>query len=256
MIDPLQLDILGPALLAGLLVLATHVPLGQEVLRRGIIFIDLALAQIAGLGVIAAHTLGLESHPWGVQLFAGGSALLGAWLLGWTERHWQEGQEALIGVVFVLAASGGILLLANNPHGSEHLQELLSGQILWADSGQLVWIAGLYGALMLLWWRFPSVVGGRAFYMVFAVAVTSSVQLVGVYLVFSSLIIPALVTQRLALSKGKRLMAGYLMGAAGYLAGLASSTWLDLPSGPSIVWCLAMVGLTAVLLGGRKERVI
>jgi len=122
-----DLSILSPAILAGLLVISTHVPLGQEVLARGIIFIDLAIAQIAGLGVIAAHSFGWEAHGWEVQVAAVSTALAGALFLSWTEKKWREVQEALIGVLFVLAASAGILLLSNNPHGGEHLKELLVG---------------------------------------------------------------------------------------------------------------------------------
>ena len=118
---------------AGLLVLATHVPLGTQVLARGIVFIDLAIAQIAGLGVIAADALGFEPQGWAVQVAALAAALLGALLLTWTEKRWPDVQEALIGVLFVLAASAGMLLLANNPHGGEHLKDLLVGQILWVQ---------------------------------------------------------------------------------------------------------------------------
>lgn len=126
-------SILIPAFIAGVLVLTTHVPLGQEVLKRGIIFIDLAIAQIAGLGLIAAHTFDYELSPWAIQLIALGSALSGAIFLGWLERHFQDVQEAFIGVVFILSATGGLLLLANNPQAGEHLKDILSGQILWVD---------------------------------------------------------------------------------------------------------------------------
>ena len=142
-LDALTLGILAPAFLAGLLVLATHVPLGAQVLKRGIVFIDLAIAQIAGLGVIAADFMGFEPQGWAVQLAALGAALFGALLLTWTERRWPEVQEALIGVLFVLAATGGILLLANNPHGGEHLKDLLVGQILWVSFAQLIPVAVL-----------------------------------------------------------------------------------------------------------------
>ena len=108
--DALDLSILGPAFLAGLLVLSTHVPLGMQVLRRGIVFIDLAIAQVAGLGVIAADAMGWEPQGWAVQAAALGAALLGALLLTWTERHWPEIQEALIGSLFVLAATGATLV--------------------------------------------------------------------------------------------------------------------------------------------------
>lgn len=139
----LDAGILGPALVAGLLVLATHVPLGMQVLDRGIVFIDLAIAQIAGLGVIAADAVGLPAGGIAVQVAAVCAALLGALLLTWTERKAPQQQEALIGVMFILAACAGILLLAGNPHGGEHLKELLVGQILWVDSTQLLWLAAV-----------------------------------------------------------------------------------------------------------------
>ena len=130
----LDWGILGPPLIAGLLVLATHVPLGVQVLDRGIVFIDLAIAQIAGLGVIAADALGLPEGGVACRRPRLSAALLGAALLTWTERRAAQQQEALIGVLFILAACAGILLLAGNPHGGEHLKDLLVGQILWVDA--------------------------------------------------------------------------------------------------------------------------
>src|SRR5262249_12078938 len=126
----LELSILWPAFLAGLLVLSTHVPLGQQVLARGIVFIDLAIAQVAGLGVTVADAFGFEPAGWRVQAAAVGAALLASVLLTWSERKWPEVQEALIGVLFVLAACIELLVLSNNPHGGEHLKDLLVGQIL------------------------------------------------------------------------------------------------------------------------------
>ena len=99
-----DLALLLAPLAAGLLVLATHVPLGIEVLRRGIIFIDLAIAQVAGIGVIAAMMLDWDS-PLAVQAAAAGAAVAGACLLNWTERRWPQVQEALIGLLFVTAAA-------------------------------------------------------------------------------------------------------------------------------------------------------
>ena len=116
-----------PAFLAGLLVLATHVPLGAQVLRRGIVFIDLAIAQIAALGVIVAGVAGLDPAGATVQLAAGTAAVLGALLLTWTEKRWPDVQEAQIGVVFVLAATAGLLLVANKPHRGAHLPDLQAG---------------------------------------------------------------------------------------------------------------------------------
>ena len=103
--NTLELSILLPAMLAGSLVVLTHIPLGQEVLRRGIIFIDLAIAQIAGLGVIAAYSFGWETHGWEVQIVAVSTALTGALFLYWCEKSWPDVQEAIIGVLFILAAN-------------------------------------------------------------------------------------------------------------------------------------------------------
>ena len=116
---------------------ATHVPLGMQVLARGIVFIDLAIAQIAGCGVLLADQLGFEAEGVAVQVAALAAALGGALLLTWTERVWPDVQEAVIGVTFVLGATGSVLLLASNVHGSEHLRDLLVGQILWAQPARL-----------------------------------------------------------------------------------------------------------------------
>src|SRR5665647_1031737 len=170
--DSLNLVILGPALLAGLLVLVTHVPLGAQVLQRGIVFIDLAIAQIAALGVIVAGMIEPDPHAWVVQIAAAAAAVGGALLLTWTEKRWPKVQEAQIGTLFVLAATGGILLLAHNPHGGEHLRDLLAGQILWVNYAQLIMPA--VGAIVIT--ALLVALHGRlhrlGFYLIFALAVT------------------------------------------------------------------------------------
>ena len=248
-----ELSILAPALAAGLLVLATHVALGQMVLRRGIIFIDLAIAQVAGLGVIAADTMGWEPHGWRVQAAAVGAALLVAVILHWTSKRWEEIQEALIGVAFVLAATGGILILAGNPHGSEHLKELLVGQILWVTYAQLLPIALLTVLCLVAWFFFPQRMLGFGFYTVFALVITASVQLVGVYLVFASLIVPALATRHIS-GRNRRYLWAYLIGMAGYVSGLAASLLWDLPPGAIIVWGLAVFAVAFSWLVSPRLR--
>ena len=119
LIDGINSDLLGPAFVAGLLVLATHVPLGRQVLCRGIVFIDLAVAQVAALGLLASDLLGIEPTGWLMQGVATLSAVCAALLLTWTEKRWAATQEALIGSMFVLAASAALLVLAHNPHGGE-----------------------------------------------------------------------------------------------------------------------------------------
>jgi len=247
--DLLDWSIIGPALAAGLLVLSTHVPLGQVVLQRGIIFIDLAIAQVAALGVIAAGFMGWEENVYAVQAAAVGSALLAAGGLNWTEQRWPEIQEALIGTLFILAATGSVLLLAENPHGGEYLKDLLVGQILWTTWHKLVPVAVLYAVLLFLWFYGRERLGRPVFYATFAFAITASVQLVGVYLVFASLILPALATRRM--NGHGRLLAGYLTGGLAFLFGIAISALLDLPTGAVTVWTMAAMSLLAATIIGR-----
>ncbi|MGH8726975.1 MAG: metal ABC transporter permease [Burkholderiales bacterium] len=234
-----DVTILFPALLAGLLIAATHVPLGIEVLRRGIVFIDLAIAQIAGTGVIAADWLGFEAHGWGVQIAALVAALAGALVLTWSEKRWPEVQEAVIGVAFIFAASAGILLLAGNPHGGEHLRDLLTGQILWVGFTDLAYPALASVLILALWFGAKTRLGRVGFYILFAWAVTISVQLVGLYLVFATLIVPALATRALV---KLRQSSAYALAATGYLAGLVLSALSDLPSGAVIVCAMTIIG--------------
>lgn len=243
----LDWSILGPALLAGLLVLTTHVPLGWQVLRRGIVFIDLAIAQVAGLGLLLADAMGVEPEGWAVQAIAATAALLAATVLTWTERRWPDVQEALIGVLFVVASCVGMVLLAGNPHGGEHLKDLLVGQILWVSERQLWAMAALSAAVLLVGALWHRQLGRMGFYALFALSVTASVQLVGVYLVFSSLIIPALACRRIE----RRWVAwaqAFSLGAVSYVIGLVLSAWLDLPSGAVVVLCMAVLGVSGATL--------
>ena len=240
----LDWSILGPALAAGLLVLATHVPLGKHVLDRGIVFIDLAIAQIAGLGVIVAHACRRAGTPHGWR--AGQrrrSRRCWAPLLPDLDRAPRRAalQEALIGVAVrargVRAASW---CSANNPHGGEHLKDLLVGQILWVDTDATgLACRGDCRAAGDDPKRCHANAGSLWFYGVFAIAVTASVQLVGVYLVFSSLIVPALATT--GVMRG-RLPHAYAIGAVGYALGLGLSALFDLPTGAIVVCALALTG--------------
>jgi zinc/manganese transport system permease protein len=247
----LDWTIIGPAIIAGLLVLSTHVPLGQVVLKRGIIFIDLAIAQVAALGVIAAGSIGLEDNIYAVQMSAVGAALLAAAALNWTEKYWPEIQEALIGTLFILAATGSVLLLAENPHGGDYLKDILVGQILWTTWNMLIPVAVLYAFLMTIWFSSRDRIGRVGFYLTFAFAITAAVQIVGVYLVFASLILPALATRRL--SGAWRLFAGYGVGAVSFFAGIVISALLDLPTGAVIVWSMAAVAVAAGWSLGRRS---
>jgi len=240
-----DLTLLAPAFVAGLLVVITHVPLGHRVLARGVVFLDLAIAQVASLGVIAAIGLGLDLDGWVAQAAAIGAALLAAGLLVWTDRHWPKAQEALIGVLFVAAASAEFLILADNPHAGEHVKDMLAGQILWVGWDTLWPVALFYIALFAVWIGMRDRLGLLGFYGIFALAVTQSVQIVGIYLVFASLILPALAARCVSPRWG--LATGYAVGIAGYGGGLLISALADLPSGPTIVLTLLAAFLVVAL---------
>lgn len=248
----IDISILLPAFLAGLLVTATHVPFGQRVLKRGIIFLDLAIAQVAGLGIVVAHSFHWQPGGWQVQLVAVTAAILGVLLLNFTEQRWPQIQEAIIGSLFVLASSGSILLLATNPHGGEQLKELLVGQILWVSYEQLVPVVILYSFILISWFKFSQHASSLHFYILFALTITASVQLVGVYLVFATLILPALAIRTRTTHS---LHYGYLIGAAGYLLGLLLAALLDLPAGAMIVITLAFVAIIAARLLNSRQSV-
>ena len=238
-----DLGLLAAPFAAGLVVLATHVPLGITVLRRGIIFIDLAVAQVAAMGAIVAGLLHL-GEKWGefaAQAAAGMAALAAAALLTVCERRWPDIQEALIGLLFVFAAAAGILLLAGNPQGGEHLRDMLAGQVLWASWRQIGVVAVLSAGVLATraWFARRGGADGPAFYALFALAVTASVQLVGVLLVFASLIAPAVATR--GLSRRLRHAGAFGVGAAGYGIGLVISLWADLPAGAACTCALVLL---------------
>lgn len=247
--DGLDVTILAPAFVAGMVVLITHIPLGREVIKRGIIFIDLAIAQIAGLGVIIAFQLGWEMHGVEAQVVAVISALLGAGLLHLLEKKAGENLEALIGVSFVLAATASLLLLANNPHGSEQMKEILVGQILWVGWSQILVAAVVSLMVVIILLNYRLAIGRIGFYILFAISITMSVQLIGVYLVFASLIVPALAVAKYQTKPALILAAS--IGVIGYSSGLIASALFDLPSGAVIVWCLVISAmLVSVVLPG------
>jgi len=231
--------LIAPALAAGLLVASTHVPLGREVLKRGIIFLDLAVAQIAGLGAVAATAL-FGWHGVGEQVAAFLCALGAAWVFSWLERKGQTFQEALIGCAFVMAASLAILVFAGDPHSGEEISNLMAGQILWVSWQHIGLVALVYVPVLALILARPQI-AARAFYPLFAACVTLSVQMVGVYLVFASLILPALASAGIAGKTG--LATGYTVALIAVLGGLILSVFTDLPSSPVIVCSYALAAI-------------
>lgn len=242
----LSVEILGPAMVAGLLVLSTHVPLGLIVLRRGIIFIDIALAQVAALGVVTGAYLWGDLGDLAVQASAVAAAIGCAALLIWTDKRFPHEQEALIGVVYVFAAALQLILLASNPSGSEALKDLLVGQILWVTPARLLHLALLYAPIIAIWAMVDLTRNRIVFYGLFAVAITVSVQIVGMLLVFCSLIVPALAA-RAGPARLQHALA-FNIGAVGYLGGLLVSGLFDIPTGAAIVCTLVPVAAVSAWL--------
>ena len=166
-LSPEMWGLLVPAFIAGLIVASTHVPLGQEVLKRGIIFIDLAVAQIAALGAIFAHVMFQAGDGLLSFLTALLFALVAGGIFALLEKISPKNLEALIGSAFVISASLSILLLANDPHGGSHMQDVLAGQILWVDGQQLAITFAIYVVLLGVWFGLKDK-RSSLFYLVFS----------------------------------------------------------------------------------------
>jgi zinc/manganese transport system permease protein len=259
------LALLWPAFVVAICLVGIHTYFGIEVLRRKVIFVDLALAQIAALGATVAFLLG---HPvqsaaaYGYSLgFTLVAAVLLAFTRAWSSRIPQEALEALIGVIYVVAAATAILLIDRAPQGAEHLKQILTGNIVTSGIDELVVIAPLYlaiAALHAILRRWLSDAGSVAwdflFYATFGIVVTSSVALAGVLLVFSFLIIPAAIGVLYGNTLARQLAVGWLAGAVTSAAGLAFSFTLDLPTGATMVCsfgaALAIAGVLYPVLCG------
>jgi len=251
------LTLLWPPFLVALCLIGIHTYFGIQVLARNVIFVDLALAQIAALGATVAFMLGHSMQGAATHLYSLVFTLLAAFLLAFT-RTWSRriSQEALIGVIYVVAAAAAILLIDRAPQGAEHLKQILTGNILTTGSNELAAIVPLYLAIGALHWllrsRLVPASGGSwlwdfVFYATFGVVVTSSVALAGVLLVFSFLIMPAAVGVLFADTLPRQLAIGWTAGTVASAAGLGASYVGDLPTGAAMVCAfggmLALAGL-------------
>jgi zinc/manganese transport system permease protein len=248
-------EILFWPLVAGLVLTGIHAYFGLHVLARGVVFVDLSLAQVAALGltaaILAGHSVQSDAAYWYALSFAAGGAVLFA-LSRPYEKSMQ--QEAVIGIVYAVSASLGVLALDRAPQGAEHIKQLLIGSILTVTPQEVGALAVLYGAIgaVHLLFRRPLLQvsfnprGASAqrrnvllwdvvFYGSFALVVTSSVRIAGVLLVFSYLIVPAALAGLFAAGVRQRLLLAWALGAAITAGGLYASWELDLPTGPAIV---------------------
>jgi zinc/manganese transport system permease protein len=260
------LTFLWPSFLVAVCLVGIHAYFGIQVLVRKVIFVDLALAQIAALGATVAFMLGHPAQSPATYGYSLAFTLLAAVLLALT-RSWgtRVPQEALIGVIYVVAAAAAILLIDRAPQGAEHLKQILTGNILTSGLDEVAVIVPLYAAVGLLHWPLRHRLSGAGsllwefvFYASFGVVVTSSVAIAGVLLVFSFLIIPAAIGVMFASSLRRQLAIGWIVGTLTSAAGLAASFAFDLPTGAAMVCAfggaLAMAGLLYPLLRGDRQR--
>lgn len=257
---PFMLSALGLCLLlAGILNV-----FGHHVVRRGVIFVDLALAQTAALGASVALLCGLgEDHPAAAFAVSLAFTFLGAMLFAWFGTWKRLPMEALIGVTYAGAMAVSLILLERSAAGAEEIKEMLVGSVLTAPPGRLRAAAAVFGAVAFLVWlarkplfRITEDAGAAArgglnvwlwdlfFYSAFGIVVTLAVRVAGVLLVFAFLVAPALASLLAASTPGKRLAFGWAFGAAACLAGLEASLRLDWSAGPTVV--AALIGLLAL----------
>ena len=225
------------ALLGGLIALA---PLGSQVLRRGVVFIDLAVAQAAAAAMIGVHfVLHLESL-WLDQLAASAGALVVSLVIAGITRRWPAQREALIGLLYVAGACLAMLGASAHPHGKEKLMQLLAADVLWVSTASVLGL--MLCAAVMGWVRQTRwLVNDTAFYALFALVTSWAVPALGLFLVFSCLIAPALWVER-----GLGHWGAVLTAWAAALMGLLVSWWLDTPSGPTIALSLTMWGVISL----------
>ncbi len=277
------LTLLWAPFLMCLVLTGIHAYLGLHVIAREVVFVDIALAQIAALGSTAAVLLGANLESWTSYGSGLAATFVGALVLALTRtRERRVSQEAVIGVVYAVSAAATVLLVATAPHGAEHLRAMLVGSILTVRGSEVLAVGALYAAVGLLHWIFrrpfllisfdPEAAfreGWRVrlwdllFYASFGIVVTSSVRIAGVLLVFSYLIVPALAAAALGGSVARRLAVAWSLGAGVSVLGVAASAALDLPTGATVVcafgatllagWALArLTGMVVPAGPGRK----
>ena len=260
------LAFLWPSFLVAVCLVGIHAYFGIQVLARKVIFVDLALAQIAALGATVAFMLGHAAQSSATYGYSLAFTFLAAVLLAFT-RSWatRVPQEALIGVIYVVAAAAAILLIDRAPQGAEHLKQILTGNILTSGLSEVAVIVPLYAAVGLLHWLLQRWLSGAAslvwefvFYATFGVVVTSSVAIAGVLLVFSFLIVPAAIGVMFASSLARQLAIGWVVGTFTSATGLAASFALDLSTGAAMVCAfggaLVVAGLLYPFLRGNRQR--
>ncbi|HUO65424.1 MAG TPA: metal ABC transporter permease [Terriglobales bacterium] len=244
-----------------------HAYLGLHVIAREVVFVDIALAQIASLGATAAFLWGYDLESWGSYVFGLSFTILGASVFAFTRsRERRVSQEAIIGVVYAVSSAAAVLVADRTPHGAEHLRSMLVGSILAVRGREVVEVAILYSLVGFFHWlcRRPFLListdpdrayrdGWRVrgwdflFYASFGVVVTSSVRIAGVLLVFSYLIVPTLAANVLGGSIPKRLAIAWSFGTLVSVVAMVTSAVFDLPTGATVVCAFGLILLLVAI---------
>ena len=268
------LEFLAMPFAACLILVGIHAYLGIHVLARGVIFVDIALAQIAALGTTTAFLAGYELDGAPAYFFSLGFTFVGATVFALSRRLRERiPQEAFIGIAYAVAAAAAILFVDKAPHGAEHIKYILVGNLLWVSKAHVALIAVIYSALgvfhyifrkQFLGLSFEHKKGGPTsfkavgwdllFYLSFGFVITSSVQIAGVLVVFSFLIVPAVFAALFTKSVGRRLLVSWSLGFVVSVLGISASYFLDLPTGAAVVVTFGVIlalGLAARSVAAR-----
>ncbi len=268
-----MLDLMIPPIVAALIILSIHAYLGLHVIGREVIFVDLAFAQIAALGSTVALLMGIELGTTPSLLFALGFTLLGALLFSVTRLEKSAvPQEAIIGISYVLASAAVILIAGLTAEGAEHLRETMTGTLIWVGWGDIWRLAGVYAVLGVFHFvmrkRFLRVtfdpentdkvkMWDFLFYVSFGIMISFSVEIAGVLMVFSALVIPAVIAFLYTSRFGRALLIAWGAGMVAVVGGIGTSFYLDIATGPLLVCAFGVVLVIAVglrpLLGVHPE---
>ncbi|MGD8322447.1 MAG: metal ABC transporter permease [Gemmatimonadota bacterium] len=260
-----MLDLMIPPVVAALVILSIHAYLGLHVIAREVIFVDLAFAQIAALGTTVALLMGIPLGTTTSLIFALGATLIGALLFSFTRMEGSAvPQEAIIGIAYVVASAAVILLAGMTPEGAEHIKETLTGTLIWvgwAEIGKMVaayLVVGIFHFVLRRYFLAVSFHPDKAekvrlwdflFYLSFGIVISFSVEVAGVLMVFSSLVIPAVIAFFFTDRFGAALMVAWGSGALAIIAGIGASFYWDLATGPLLV---CSFGLMLVIAMGLR----
>ncbi len=259
-----MLDLMIPPIVAALVILSVHAYLGLHVIAREVIFVDLAFAQIAALGTTVALLMGIPLGTEASLFFALGATLAGALLFSFTRMEGSAvPQEAIIGIAYVVASAAVILLAGLTAEGAEHIKETLTGTLLWVSWEQIVKMAVPYAVIAIFHFvlrRYFLTVSFHPekakkvrrwdflFYLSFGIVISFSVEIAGVLMVFSTLVIPAVVAFFFTDKFGTALLLAWASGAVAIIGGIGASFYWDLATGPLLVCAFGLVLVIAMIL--------